>query len=1255
MLRAPIPSLGIPVLLAFACAAAAAPPDRITRPVDGRQMRAVRGSLHHLAQARFDQGAVDPAMPMEYMMVLFQPSSGQQAELDSLLASQQNPSSPLFHQWLTPEEFGNRFGLSPGDRSKVVQWLHSEGFEVKELGRGRNWVAFSGAAAQVAKSLHTAIHRFRVAGETHYANVSEASVPDALADVVGGFIGLDDFHLKSYAMPACLASGAIPAYDSGSSHYLVPEDFATIYNLAPLYQAGIDGTGQRIAVVGASSVLLSDLRAFRTRYNLPANDPQFIPYSGVDPGFNGAQLEGNLDLEWAGAVAPKAAIYYVYGQDPFAATIAAINLNIAPVITISYGDCEIDDSAPYYRSIAQQGNAQGITILSASGDSGAAGCDQQASAPFATLGKTVTFPAVMPEVTGVGGTEFVEGSGTYWATTNDANFGSALSYIPEAAWNESSVSLGLVSGGGGASLYYPQPAWQTGSGVPTDGVRHVPDVALSAALHDAYYVTYQGGNGAVGGTSASAPSMAGIIALLNHYQVSKGFQKQPGLGNINPQLYRLAQSAPSVFHDITSGNNIVNCSQGSPDCLSGSYGYPTGPAYDMATGLGSVDANALVTQWNTKTEGVSINLFVDSLRVTVNDTIGATAILSTSGGTPTGTVDFAVGTIPLGSAPLITRDGQQVADLFFPAYRFGPGTIVLSAVYSGDAAFSSGGATKSVQIVPPTGAAAIVATGPDTVWPNPPPDAQGPAWQTTLTLREAAGVPAMITGFTIDGQAQPLAPYFPSPDIPPSATVSTTFVLRNLATPSTRIYGFTGVDSAGQAWSRSIPVNYAGTYPYLGDFDFTVTPLIVSQNTAADVSCQWAVQLNIDDLGGYLTTVDALVVGSVDLSSQIPAIFGTERLDAWSSLQGTLCFSGITPPATDLIAVFNSTGTFQQVSVSFTGPPAGPAKVSAAPAAITLAAPDAGKPAQAALAVNISDKTQPWTATIFPTNRTTAWLTASQFAGTGPGQIQLTASGAGFEPGVYHATIVIQSANAVPQSINVPVMFVLGGSASGTLISGAANSASYQAAASPGMLLAVFGSQLANVTEQVSTNPAPFSIAGVRATVNGLPAPLIYVSPGQLNIQIPYEAGAGPAVLGIDNNGQIAGWQFQIAPSAPGIFTDDKGILSPNASAPQGGIGTLYVTGAGEVSPERWTAFYATGPAAILPKPQLPVTVTVGGVPALVQYVGLAPGKLGITQINFVAPPSLPVGTQPVVVTIGGVSSPAAKVQVTAPPGTAEQ
>ncbi len=1183
-------------------------------------------------------------------MLLFKPSAAQQSDLDQFLVSQQNPSSPDFHKWLTPEQFADRFGISTSDNSRVVAWLQSEGLTVNESARGRNWVAFSGTAAQVSRVLRTEIHRYQANGAMHFANAAEPSVPDALADIAGGFMGLNDFHPKSMVTGFHpLPPG--PDYNNGANHYLVPQDFATIYDISPLIAAGFDGTGQKIAIVGQSDLILSDLSAFRARYGLPANPPVLVPY-GADPGVNGDLIEADLDLEWSGAIAPKATIYYVYGQNAFEAAIIAVGSNIAPVISISYGGCEIDNPVGLFRAIAQQANAQGITILSASGDSGAAGCDSQGADPLATRGESVNFPAVLPEVTGVGGTAFAEGGGNFWAPTNSANLGSALSYIPEVAWNESSQTAGLGAGGGGVSALVSKPAWQAGPGVPNDNARDVPDVALSAALHDGYYITYNGSNGSVGGTSASTPSFAGIVAILNQYQVTKGFQPSPGLGNINPQLYRLAQSAPAAFHDVNSGNNIVPCEQGSPDCVSGSFGYSAGNGYDAVTGLGSVDANNLVTQWNTAVSAVNVTLTLSSARATVNDTLQLTATVVAASGTgvPTGTVNFQTGGFALSSATLAPVAGVPTASATFQASQLGTGNGSIYAIYSGDAAFSSGTGSAPLRIVLPPGAAAIEAFASLNPVYASSPDAQGPSWQTTITLAEVAGVPAMVTGFTIDGQAQPMAQYFPSTSIPANGRLSATVVLRNLAVPLTSIFAFTGTDAAGNAWTRQIQMSFLGQQVFQ-NFNVSATPLTMTQNPSAP--CQWSQLLTLDETGGYAFQVTGLLTGNVDISNQIPAIFGTNRLAAYGSLQGTLCWNGITLPASNnvLIELADDFGNLleSELTVSFAGPAANPIALSAAPASLSLQQVVPGISAQTTLAIDISDKTQSWTASVSPGNRTTSWLTLSQYSGTGPAKITLTALADGFEAGVYRANIVFQSANAVPQYITVPVMFIYGASGS-SAISGVTNAESFQIAASPGMIMAVFGTGLATAPQSVSALPLPLSMSGVAVTINGLPAPLYYISPTQLNVQVPYEAGAGPAVLGVNNLGQISGIQFQISPSAPGIVTDGSGNVNPTPTAQAGSIGVLYVTGDGVVAPALRDGFSpASGtPLPSLPHSLLPFSVTVGGVEAFLEFVGVTPGVVGLTQVNFTVPGSIAPGVQPVVVTVNGVPSPPVNITVQA-------
>lgn len=1216
-------------MLFSAALLSAAPPSRITRSLDLSRTASLPGHVHRLAQPRSDRGAVDPAKKLNYMMLLVKPSAAQQADLDRLLFDQQNPASPSYRSWLSPEQFAARFGLNSSDQSKIVAWLTSQGFAVDHLARSANWIAFTGTAAQVSNALHTPIHQFEVAGVMHFANTQVPSVPEALSDVVGGFMGLDDF------LPVPNAKMIQPNDNLGNAHYMAPADFSTIYDLGPLTAAGIDGTGQTIAVVGQSDILLADIAKFRTTYGLPANVPKLLNYGTTDPGLNGAQFEANLDIEWAGAIAPKATIYYVYGTNAFTAIIIAIELNLAPIVSASYSTCEVD-ADPFFRSVAQQGNAQGITLLAASGDSGAAACDTQGAEPFASRGRAVNFPTVLPEVTSVGGTQFSEGTGTYWNTTNTPLGGSAMSYIPEAAWNESSTS-GLGSSGGGVSTIYTKPVWQSGPGVPADGMRDVPDVSLSAATHDGYLVTYNNGTYSAGGTSCGTPSMAAILGLLNQYLVTNKLQKTAGLGNINPQLYRLAQSTPAAFHDITAGNNIVQCEQGSPDCLTGSYGYSAGPGYDLATGIGSVDANTLITKWNTSTDASSVTLSASVAKATLNDSIQLTAAVTPA--TATGTVNFNYDTVPLGSATL----SGGTATVTVPLYLIGgTGLVTLSAEYSGDGSFSPGGATKTIQITAPTGGVtSIVPFAPTTVWPQPA-DAQGLSWQTTIALTEAAGVPAVVTGLTIDGVGQTLSQTFPSPEIAPKTTVNANFTFRNLAAPIIKTFVFTGTDPTGAVWTRQVAINFAAlpTYNY---GNFNATPLVAVQGPSN--TCPWSVQLNLDDQGGYgVNVITALDVGSVSFTSKISSIFGTTRLDAFGGLQGTLCFSDITPPAIDSIFLQLGNGANQNLTVSFTGPPANPGTLAATPVSLNLAGPVAPtgaaavKPPSTTLNVNLSDKTQSWTAAIYPANRTTSWLTASQLSGTGTGTITLTANGAGFEPGVYRATVVIQSQNTFPQYLNVPVMFVYGGSSTGTTITAVANAASFKTQVSPGMLLSVFGTNLANSATTNTGNPLPYSLAGVSATVNGLPAPVVFASPDMLNIQVPYAAGAGPAVIGVNNNGQVAGFEFQISPASPGIFADANGNVVPIPVVTAGTPLALYVTGTGDVNPAISTA-YAPTTGSKLPVPLLPLSATVGGMPAFLEFVGITPGLIGVTQVNILVPANAPTGNQPVVVTVGGAAS----------------
>jgi hypothetical protein len=535
---------------------------------------------------------------MERMTMMFKPTDAQQAAVNTLLQEQQDPASPNYHKWLTPDQFADQFGLSPNDVNQIVSWLHTQGFTVDEVARTRRWVSFTGVAHQVESAFQTTIHEYVVNGETFYANTSDPLVPAALGDVVSGFRSLNNFRMKPRPRFTSSVTG---------NHYVTPADFAAIYNLGSVYATGFDGTGEKIAIMGQTQIQVSDIRAFRSAAGLPASDPEIVLVPGsTDPGIvNGDVQEASLDIEWSGAVARNAQVVFVTSKNGvFDSLQYAVDQNLAPVVSISYGSCEKNftpQDAALIASMGQQANAQGMTIIASSGDTGAADCDT-ASSKIATRGLSVDIPASLPTVTALGGSQFRE-TGTAWGTTNDSSFGSALSYIPEVAWNDTSVTGVLTAGGGGRSIYFSKPAWQTGNGVPNDNARDVPDVSLNASgQHDGYLMcsmgscvngfrASNGGLNVVGGTSVGAPAFAGVIAIIN--QISNASQ-----GNINPKLYGLAASSPSAFHDITGGGNQVPCQTGSTDCGSGgSIGYGAAVGYDLATGLGSVDVANLIAAW----------------------------------------------------------------------------------------------------------------------------------------------------------------------------------------------------------------------------------------------------------------------------------------------------------------------------------------------------------------------------------------------------------------------------------------------------------------------------------------------------------------------------------------------------------------------------------------------------------------------------------------------------------------------------------
>jgi hypothetical protein len=798
--------------------------ERLIGRIESGRKTILRGSRNARIEGLSSEGPIDDSTRINGISFRFQPSPEQQSQLDRLLEDQQDPSSPLSHQWLTPEEYADRFGLARSDFEKVREWIAAQGFQVERAARSRSHISFSGTAAQVRAAFGTEVHRYRVEGKTHFANAREVEIPEQLEPLVSSIRGLDDFHEETHAPLVRRANWA-------GGHGLTPGDLAVIYNVNPVYKAGYNGAGQTILVTGQSLINLQDVRSFRAAAGLPPSDPKLL-YLGIDPGYTDAMSEGVLDVEIAGGAAPGANIIYLYGFSANDAAEYGVDENLATVLTHSYGKCE--KNVPnwlWFRNVAQQAAAQGITWVASSGDEGVAACDWRAK--IGANGVGVNVPASVPEVTAIGGTQFVEGGGNYWSNTAGADGSTALSYIPETAWNET-VQAGLVNAStGGYSIAYPRPAWQAGPGVQNYNSRQVPDIAFAAsAIHDPYLIFQQGIPMQTGGTSAGTPFFAGVLAVLNQYVVANGIQARPGLGNVNPRLYQLAQTTRGVFHDITTGNNTVACVVGTRDCATGAYGYNAGPGYDPVTGLGSIDVTALFENWapgktnpNTASD---VTLAVDPTPVVQQDrdadgfSYFFNVMLKETGGAPTTLTGFSI-------------DGNDfstyIADIFGAANLPAHGTLTSGLKarelnVPSEIVFAASGADNSGQkwnrqIRVPFLAAGSdrsrarmsLSSDPNTVVKIGKGDANCSAdfpYGQQLTLRELNGVSVKLTKFLAGGfdYSQQIATWFGSQTLNASGALHAYMCWQLNTVPTTLDYEIDGVDASGRAVQTTLKVDF---------------------------------------------------------------------------------------------------------------------------------------------------------------------------------------------------------------------------------------------------------------------------------------------------------------------------------------------------------------------------------------------------------------------------------------------------------------
>lgn len=710
-------SFGLPAILASAfllfpqavfsqtarsnAAAALTPQALVTERVDEHRLRTLAGNTRAEANSLNDRGPVADNVPLEHMLLQLQRPADREHALRQLIDEMHNPASPNYHKWLTPEQVGGAYGPAQQDVDAVVAWLKSHGFTVNVVYPSGLSIDFSGNAGQVRQAFRTEIHHLNVNGQAHIANMTDPSIPEALAPVIAGVVTLHDFR------PHAMRTQRDFTVSAGSTDQaLTPGDVATIYNLNPLFSSGITGKGQTIAVIEDTNLYSdADWSTFRdtfglSRYGGSLSTVHPKPASGgsncVDPGVlrGGDDGEAILDAEWASAAAPDAAIQVVScanSRATWGGLIALQNLissqNRPSVVSISYGECETQNGAAAnaaFNATYQQAVAEGISVFVSSGDSGAAGCDSGAKS--ATHGIGVSGWASTPYNVAVGGTDFgdsyAHANSTYWNSSNTDTYASAKSYIPEIPWNDTCAStllasyngysasvgdsgfcgtsrgrryLSVAAGSGGPSgcatgipeqdsvvggscQGYAKPSWQTGiPGIPDDGVRDLPDVSLFAGdgVWGHYYVycwsNRRAGGAActsdpanwsgAGGTSFSSPILAGIQALVNQ---STGSPQ----GNPNYVYYKLAAlgsgmcdasagdngASPCIFHNITQGDISVNC-RGSVSCFgaatvgtvngglsistdSFSPAYGAGPGWNFATGMGSVNAYNLVTNWN---------------------------------------------------------------------------------------------------------------------------------------------------------------------------------------------------------------------------------------------------------------------------------------------------------------------------------------------------------------------------------------------------------------------------------------------------------------------------------------------------------------------------------------------------------------------------------------------------------------------------------------------------------------------------------
>jgi subtilase family serine protease len=927
------------VLLGSSVAQPSLQANRVVATVDNGLRAPVQGHRPAWAAANADLGSVADATPIQITVSLTR-APEVQAAFDHLTLDLQNPASPRYHQWLTPQQIGEQFGPTQHDLDALTSWLAAQGFHVDLIQPSRVSVQATGTAGLVSVAFQTSLHLYAGRFGTLRAPAFEPSVPQALAPIVAFVGGLTEVPRHTNFtqtgpilntetnIRAVTPAGAIrPEMNLGiSTHFIAPADFSVLYDLNPVYNAGTTGTGQKIMIIGGSRLNPADLSNWESLSGLASSTPNYIVGSAfVDPGQtnNGDMGEGTLDFERAYATAPGATVDMVIAQNWLSGTVNynlityAINTVNDPVLNMSFSACEADEPTGFVaqeNSLFQQAAAQGISIFASSGDAGVDGCEQQGVAAQAMQVASISDICASSFVTCVGGTEFNDiPAASYWAGTNGNNYESALAYIPEGGWNEPNSSSAttpfiVAASGGGASTVIPKPAWQVGTGVPADGARDVPDISFSASIHNAYFscLAYAKAscvitNGSFpltgfGGTSASAPSMAGVAALLNQKLGTRQ-------GNINPLLYKLFGTAPAAFHDATIASSgvsgctasvpsLCNNSDPGPTTLTGGLaGFLLQTGFDEVTGLGSLDVSQFLTAAATlpalATTSTSLTASPSTITTTQLVQFSAT-VSSTASGTPTGTVQFSSNGTILGAAVALSGGKATTPALSFLT----AGTYTITAYYSGDSNFAASTATLSFVVTTPvlptpvlslTGSAASITT-------------QQTVTYTAILASPASGVPTGTVIFTAK----------------PATGTATTLATVTIA--------------SGKAVTPPVSLA-AGTYTvvavYLGDTNFSGTTsagVSLAVTSVASAISLSGVPPTSTTLTSFTPTATVVAAGSSGTPTGTVqfSVDGSVRGSAVTLAGGTAALAGFTLPAGShtITAVYSGDAIFASSSTS---------------------------------------------------------------------------------------------------------------------------------------------------------------------------------------------------------------------------------------------------------------------------------------------------------------------------------------------------